>query len=452
MPSDGSRCLVCTDLDIDCTNIQPRKRRGPKNRYVQALRAHLDGTTVEESISGRPSLGLIASYEIIQNIISDWFDWIHPVAPIFHMATFTRRVAESQSTGDCSAPFLLLVASMCAATVASLPRRSSLYGGVTFGHCISLAERFQLWSPSTNITLERTLTLYNLSSAASHEFDLDAAFVQRSMSEVACSLKYLVHYELDRMTFLDQQLLKRVYWLAYAGQCTGDMHGRPLVVLRQPHDHVNALIPLEVSDEQLSKGGSELVDGEDYPQTDSYIAGLNVLSRLFLVWQSSQAIAAQSMDNLQRHISQAQQVLAGLPPELTWHEKEKPVQTKKEFAFTVQKVNLKVTQLHVRSNLLEQMNTIAKDQQLRFTPHAIIEERHQVVDELLETLYRVPKEVFDANGYSIVPKIRDIGSALLDELRTGMHGRTSQASTSLDKLLAKLEELDMRHVVLTPVG
>ena len=62
----------------------------------------------------------------------------------------------------------------------------------------------------------------------------------------------------------------------------------------------------------------------------------------------------------------------------------------------------------------------------------------------------MPEAVFDANGYSIVPKIRDIGSALLDELRTGPHGRTLQASISLEKLLAKLETLDLPITQSTP--
>jgi hypothetical protein len=151
------------------------------------------------------------------------------------------------------------------------------------------------------------------------------------------------------------------------------------------------------------------------------------------------------MDNLHEHIMRAQQLLEDLPPELGW----RPPHVG-EFAFNVQKVNLKVTQLHIRSNLLEQMNTLAKDQNMRVTPGAIIDERHRVVDELLDVLYNMSEEVFDANGYSIVPKIRDIGGALLDELRTGSQGTTLQASINLDKLLAKLESLDQRVAVQTP--
>lgn len=56
-------------------------------------------------------------------------------------------------------------------------------------------------------------------------------------------------------------------------------------------------------------------------------------------------------------------------------------------------------------------------------------------------------DVFDAKGYSTVPKIRDIGGALLDELRTGSQSSDLQASINLDELLAKLESLDQRTAV-----
>lgn len=99
------------------------------------------------------------------------------------------------------------------------------------------------------------------------------------------------------------------------------------------------------------------------------------------------------------------------------------------------------------------MNTLARHQNLPVTPSAIVEERHRVVDDLLDILYHMPKEVFDANGYSVIPKIRDIGSALLDEDRTGdrSQGVNMQATVKLDRLLAKLENLDVRPPPQTPI-
>jgi hypothetical protein len=58
----------------------------------------------------------------------------------------------------------------------------------------------------------------------------------------------------------------------------------------------------------------------------------------------------------------------------------------------------------------------------------------------------MPRETLEANGHSLVPKIRDIGSALLDEVRMveGSHLVSEQARHDLQRLLEKLEKLDYR--------
>jgi hypothetical protein len=432
---------MCLELDIDCTSNRPRKKRGPKNRYVQVLRAQLDGNE-DDSNTGQHHLSLIAPSEVLDNIIDDWFNWIHPVAPIFHRALFTREIQGGQgSDAKVSKSFLLLVASVCAATYASLRRRRHNYGKVTVTSCLELAERFNIFSSSHTITLERALTMYNFSSAVHHEQGIDAPLTFRLTGESSVCVKYLMQYQLDSMSFMDQQILKRLYWLAFAGQCTGEMHGRRLLVLHHAHEASAALFPLGVCDSALLHDN---VESASNGAPGHYVSGLNALSQLFLVWQSSQAISAQTLNNLQSHILRARALDNELPTELVWANQTT------DFGFNVQKVNLKVTQLHIRSNLLEQMNTLARHEGFVTTPDAIIHERHLVVENLLHVLYTMPEEVFDANGYSIVPKIRDIGSALLDELRTGEHGRTLQASINLDKLLAKLEILDLRPMSQTP--
>jgi hypothetical protein len=441
--SHESKCSSCVELEIDCTNFQSRKKRGPKNRYVQQLRAHLDGHEASSTIE-QHALSLIAPPEVLQNIFDDWFNWIHPVAPILHRTLFMRQI-QGDHTPDAhvSESFLLLVASICAATYSSLPRRRHFYGTVTVARCLELAERFSIWSSSQPITLERALIMYNFSVHNAQSIDSSLTF--RLTGEASVCVKYLLQYKLDSMTFMDQQILKRLYWLVFAGQCTGEMHGRSLLVLHHAHEASSALFPQEISDEQLLHE-SVSRPNQVPDQHHSYVSGLNALSRLFLVWQSSQAITVQTMVNLHEHILRAHRVLNDLPPELSWLDS---VNQTMDFGYNVQKVNLKVTQLHIRSNLLEQMNALARNQGFAMTPDAIIDERHLVVEELLDVLYTMPEEVFDANGHSIVPKIRDIGSALLDELRTGSHGRTLQASINLDKLLAKLENLDLRPLVHT---
>ncbi|KAJ8107194.1 hypothetical protein OPT61_g9033 [Boeremia exigua] len=419
----------------------PRKKRGPKNRYIQTLRDELDGMS-----GGRPSLGDFAPPEIIHQLIADWFGRIHPVAPILHQDRFMQQLRECLVSGNGTPSFLLLVASLCAATMASLRRRRHLYGSVTVESCLDFAERLGLWSPSAEITVERSLAVYNFGSAVHHEHGIESPLAHRLVTETAMSVRFLMHQAIETMCFADAQILKRLYWLVYAGHCTYDMYGWQLLFIRQAHDHTHTLIPLEISDAQLMNDGEPSSPdhiGAEY----SYVPGLNALSRLYMVWQSSQAVATQSIANLQAHIERTHRLAEDLSPELSWKGND---HVSEDFGFDVQMVNLKITQLHIRSNLLEQMNTVARSEGLLITPHAIIEERHRVVDELLDILYHMPTEVFDANGHSIIPKIRDIGSALLDELRTGSQGRTLQASVNLDRLLAKLQNLDLRPANATP--
>lgn len=348
----------------------------------------------------------------------------------------------SPTGAPCS--FLLLVASVCAATLASIRRRRHLYGSLSVESCLDFAEHLGVWSPSAVITVERSLAVYNLGTALHHEHGVDSPLSHRLLTEAAMSTKFLTSQSLDTMSFADVQMLKRLYWLIYAGQCTSDMYGRQLLFIRQAHDQTNTLIPLEVADAHLLHD-SEPSSPEHICSENSYVPGLNALSRLFMVWQSSQAVEAQTIKNLQAHIERISHLADKLPPELSW----RGGHVGGDFGFNVQTVNLKITQLHIRANLLEQMNTVAKAEGLLITPHAIIEERHLVVDELLDILYHMPVEVFDANGHSIIPKIRDIGSALFDEFRTGSHGRTLQASVNLDRLLAKLQDLDLQPATIS---
>lgn len=437
--------------------------------YVEALRSQLDAQTpgidshlAQVSDVSSPSISAaspstkkgdlerIAPLRILQQLIEDWFGWIHPVAPIFHQAQLLDRIKQAQTPeDDPTSTFLILVASLCAAVVASLRRRRDLYGTVTVDGCFDQAEGLGLWDRHRKISLDWVLAMYNFSCASQHEYGVGSPLAYRLGAEAAMGIRYLLCHDFDQMTFLDQQILKRLYWLFYAGQCTCDMHGWPLLLLRQAHEQVNALIPLDISDEALL-GGVHMHDVSQLCIPQSYIPGLNALARLFLIWQASQSVSVKTMDHLQESMKQAQQALADLPPQLKWRSRPGSPMSAEErviggdFGTDVQTVNLKVTQLHIRANLLEQMNGLARAQNLLLTPIFIAEERHRVVDELLDILYHMPNEVFDANGYSVVPKIRDIGGILLDEMRTGSFGSNQQTTLNLDLLLAKLEELDVR--------
>jgi hypothetical protein len=201
---------------------------------------------------------------------------------------------------------------------------------------------------------------------------------------------------------------------------------------------------LELSDNELDST-HVLNDGDWDGNTKSYIPGLNYLSKLFILWHQSQQGTNKTVEHFQHYTNLVHRALDYLPPELKWRGGlSRPPQS--NFGTDVQMANLYITQLHIRSNLLEQMNRAFKNAVTPQTSSQIIIERQGIVEDMLEILYHMPQETLEANGHSLVPKIRDIGSALLDEVRTGgqSQGISPKASANLERLLAKLESLDVQ--------
>lgn len=224
---------------------------------------------------------------------------------------------------------------------------------------------------------------------------------------------------------------------------TSDLHGRPYVGLLSPQDNISALTPLELSDNELDATCSPLGEVDWHGNTKSYIPGLNHLSKLFLLWHQSQQGPNNSISHLQHYSSLVQRALDYLPPELKWRGGlSRPPQS--NFGTDVQTANLYITQLHIRSNLLEQIRRISKTSGIQ-TPPEVSNERQSIVGDMLEILYHTSQETLEANGHSLIPKIRELGAALLDEVRMGdrEQGMSPNASVNLERLLAKLEDLDV---------
>ena len=249
-----------------------------------------------------------------------------------------QQLRDDQSSPDSvSTSPLLLVASICVASVANLCRRRYLYTNVTVESCLDFTECLWGWSPSAAITVERSIVMYNFSSELHHGHGIDLPLSHRLITEAATIVKFLMHQSVDALSLMDARILRRLYWLIYAGSCTSDMCGRQLLVLRQAHDQTSALIPADVSDAQLLEH-YEPSSPDHIGSGYSYIPILNALSRLFTVWQSSQASPTQSMENLQVHIERTHRVVATLLFELSW----KWIQVSDDFGFDMQTVNLKI--------------------------------------------------------------------------------------------------------------
>jgi hypothetical protein len=188
----------------------------------------------------------------------------------------------------------------------------------------------------------------------------------------------------------------------------------------------------------------------------SYVPGLNSLSDLFAIWHESQSQECRVRDRGQDkdhsaedlitlYTDKVRHVIDNLPPELRWRgglSRSRNI----TYGHDVQMANIFITSFHVRSNVLQKYS-----QKLDSTsPEAssfYAEEHQRIVDDLLEILYNLPPKVFDANGSSVVPKIRDIGAAYLEQVMAtkdnGEHHISSpSAREKLEWVLRKVEDLD----------
>lgn len=147
----GPPCRACAALDIPCTFERPSRRRGPPNRHAEAIKkkqrldeggdlGDLDPAQPHPAsptnaahalaqLAGpprpKPTAESICSLPIMNNLIDDFFTYIHPLCPFPHEPSF--REAWNNREDCANDAFLALLASMIASLVASFPRKPRLH-------------------------------------------------------------------------------------------------------------------------------------------------------------------------------------------------------------------------------------------------------------------------------------------------------------------------------------
>lgn len=200
---------------------------------------------------------------------------------------------------------------------------------------------------------------------------------------------------------------------------------------------LSSLRPQILNDNQLRTGdfAEDYWHGHDY----SYIPGLNALINLFMLWYKSQQGDPHDMTYLTKYYDLVLASLDTIPPELRWRGGlSRPPRS--NFGTDVQMVNLYITQIHIRSSLLEQMHNAAQISQHREKLPNIRSSRQNLVNDMLAIVYQMPEQCLEANGHSLISKLRDIGLALLND-----HDDPALSIANLDRLLAKLNRLDVRR-------
>lgn len=198
--------------------------------------------------------------------------------------------------------------------------------------------------------------------------------------------------------------------------------------------NVEPLLPRDIADKDLQEESSD--DETWHGFSRSYIPGLNALSSLFMLWYKSQQGDTRDLTHLRLHLDLVMSSLDSIPPELRWRGGlSRPPRS--NFGTDVQMVNLYITQIHIRSFLLEQMASIVQSHDTVIS-NEISSSRQNLVNDMLAIVYQMPEDTLEANGNSLISKLRDIGLSLLNESSSAM------SFVNLDRLLAKLDRLDIR--------
>ncbi|KAL4884929.1 hypothetical protein BJY04DRAFT_214813 [Aspergillus karnatakaensis] len=377
---------------------------------------------------------------LIYTIVNDWFEHIHPLAPVLHRRQFLTRLQHGDAISDLV--FCGLVISVLCATCATLRRKSfAEYYPITSDRCIQSIQNYGLLSADGPYTPDWCVAKYNLATASMAQKGMSSPWSHRMFNEAMTGTRYLLNYKLEELSTLKQELCKRLHCLLEISVINVDMLGQP-VLGRLSVDSIPAQRPQALTDEELDPSMSHASNNIYAWHGDniSYVPGLTNILNIFLSWHICQTdrfyhppqqVLSSGLLRIQRSIDQ-------LPPELRWRGglSRPPNATS---GHDVQIANLFITSLYVRSNLLQQ-----------FGDQSIHQKEHQsIVGDLLEVLYHLPQPILEANGCSLIPKIRDIGGAYLEVLQVcqgggGLVAIDDEAKARLEGLLKKLGVLDFR--------
>ncbi|KAG7112088.1 Glucose transport transcription regulator RGT1 like protein [Verticillium longisporum] len=485
-PVDDTVCRGCRSSGTSCTQEKIRRKRGPAKRSTLRHTPRDEAaTTSPASSSNAPSIpqptagsplgsqhaisspsvadinsqasptvvsgGLdfhgLCSRSLVLSILTDWSRFVWPLASLLHKKRFLRRVLQRED--ERNPTFCALVLSTCAVTVTTLRRNSfHKYRGVTVAKCIGLIEQGQMLQRPAAYTLDWCISCYNVASSL-HALDGDAELrVYQAIKDAMAGVQWLLFCDGERETrsLHDQEMLKRLYWLMSMWQLAAELRGEPYLSYlpcRSFTQILETMRPLPLSDAELGVPEPDVdipvlwpgVEETWMRDDEQYITGLNSLIDIMLVWEDAKVDMTHKSptDTLREGMARIQAVLDNLIPELRWSgglaRYPQPCRSHE-----AQTVNILITSLYLRSNLLQNLGQIPGI-------------THQgIVSDVLEILEHISEEVQEANGFSLVKKVRDIGAAYLQELRvTGdgtMQAVDESAQRTVNTLLARLERLD----------
>ena len=331
----GPPCKSCAALEIPCTFERPSRRRGPPNRHAEAIkRQKLENESYDVSAESptRDAAYSLASLSTpvplsaesicdlvtLENLIDDYFIYIHPLVPVPHEPSFREAFARREDRTDRT--FLAMLAVMIEASVASFPRRARQVfsseqakkqfpnAGVLMDKCHQVfAEARGLGFLDHELNIMDACSSYLAGLSAAYTFDVQRMALY--YSECVMTLRALGFHTAagpvktaivgyGQTTSIQSQLApnyiyqecgRRLFWLCFVGAMSmrqlDDTGGD---ILMPPMSHADGMppMPLEIDDEYITES---VVYGQP-PGVVSEITGFNLNIKVFRAFHQLAAL------------------------------------------------------------------------------------------------------------------------------------------------------------------
>ncbi|RDW95118.1 hypothetical protein BP5796_00881 [Coleophoma crateriformis] len=459
--------------------IKGRRLERYRNATASAVAAIYDGVTPDASNNKSPlhvqnvvqagvdlRIELLCPAETFQTIVYDFLDCMYPIAPVLHQPSFRKRLAAKEYEID--PIFFRLCISVCAFTVASLPRRISLYGFGFYHKFADMVNRACHMVMASRLatspdwaerpTSDDMICSLLLGTASHYAQYPRRGWVLLNESIHCCrTLDLYIPKGYEGLSIVDREVNKRAFWMLFIVQIHDRLsHRNPHTTLAQ--DPVltdwEFLMPLEVEDEHLQPGSMiapTIPQNAPTPVISGFVILIKVFSCLLdlvaaprkvaysrLATQStfpnldtvsspqSGSAASQNLgetmlseDTLLRTMQSLENVLSDIPEDLKLFSPMNTSSTRAQ-QFEIMKANIHITKLYLQSWILDRCPippsgrpgsrsglSPPENEQWNIS-------REEIARQLLQVINICSQSTLESHGTSMVVKIREIAATLLD--------------------------------------
>ncbi|TGJ81917.1 hypothetical protein E0Z10_g6857 [Xylaria hypoxylon] len=452
----------------------------------------------------------IAPWPVLQLLVDDFFTYIHPLMPFPHEPSF--RQAFASRVDRTNREFLTLLASMVGILVASFPRsaRAHLKAQHSAGlfptaitmidHCRSIA----LEARGTTFMTKHEMSVDD--AAASYFLGLAAGYTLQwkpsgYLPDLAAAANSMANKPVDH---IKDQIGKRIFWVMVAGIRSMSQLGASINELPLPPPTTQEPYPeqpVEVDDEYIfsdqilsqPEGIISLITGFNRNiriyMTMNELIGVEMCYGInFFDWSAQKNIisnglvsAKQAIEDLPLQlqiikVESDQNDPAGLdqaglkycPPAFPESQPENDVRRalaeplrRRQLQSEIQKANIHASQLATRSYFVERYLNLRdahpeNDQGVKDDRDEMVaEERELIVQDLFAVLTSIGQRNLEPNGQSIINKIRQVASTLVEGASERKGPVATKAEDYLNRfieILVKLERSGTAAVVGATTG